>query len=245
MALPTETLSALIGAAISSVFAAVKSFRFVHEGERGVKLTFGRVVRDKDGKPIVHEPGFVWLIPFIQVLRSHHVRQESYRFPEQLITLKDGLIYRISGMVIFKVVDVYKALFDIESVDRSIDDLGMAAIRDELQQLNHDELRDLDKTSKKLLDRIKGRTTEWGIEVLQFSLPECCPTPETSNLINASLGVKLRLEALKDGLERHNLTLSSVHPNLAAVLVGIPLTATISGHQANVNGKSPDGSAEN
>ncbi len=242
MALPTETLTSILGGAITAFFGIFKAFRFVREGERGVKVQFGKVVRDANNKPIIIEPGFVFLIPFMQVLSAHHVRQQSYRFPEQHITLKDGLIYRIGGMVIFKVNDVYKALFEIESIDHSIDDLCMAAIRDELQKLNHEDLNDLDKVSKSLLERIKTRAGEWGIEILQFSLPECAPTPETANILNAALGVKLRLEALKKGLEAHKLTLQTVNPNLAAVLVGIPLTATISSNGQN-NGHTEQTSA--
>jgi regulator of protease activity HflC (stomatin/prohibitin superfamily) len=227
MALPTETLTSILGAGVTTIFGIFKAFRFVREGERGVKVQFGKVLRDANNQPKIIEPGFVFLIPFMQVIASHHVRQQSYRFPEQHITLKDGLIYRIGGMVIFKVDDVYKALFEIENIDHSIDDLCMAAIRDELQKLNHEDLNDLDKVSKSLLERVMARASEWGIKILQFSLPECAPTPETANLLNAALGVKLRLEALKTGLEAHKLSLTTVDPNFAAVLVGIPLTATI------------------
>jgi regulator of protease activity HflC (stomatin/prohibitin superfamily) len=235
MALPTESLSAILGGGISSIFAIFKSFRFVHEGERCVKVQFGKVVRNANNEPRILEPGFVFLIPFAQSIRSHHVRQQSYRFPEQHITLADGLIYRICGMVIFKVEDVYKALFEIESIDHSIDDLCMSAIRDELQKMKHDELSDLDKVSQKLIERVKARANEWGIKIIQFSLPECAPTPETANLLNAALGVKLRLTALKKGLEEQQMSLKTVNPNFAAVLVGIPLTATVAASPVQAN----------
>jgi regulator of protease activity HflC (stomatin/prohibitin superfamily) len=209
ISLSNDILS-ILGSVAASVLGLHKAFRFVREGERGVKLQFGRAVRDKTGQPKIIEPGFVLLFPFVQTLVSHHVRQQSYRFPAQHITLKDGLIYKIGGMVIYRVNNVYKALFDIENIDHSIDDLGMAAIRDELQQLRHEELSDLTTVSGNLLRRIRDRTTDWGIEVIQFSLPECAPTPETANLINAGLGVKMRLDALKRELGTHNMSLEYI-----------------------------------
>jgi regulator of protease activity HflC (stomatin/prohibitin superfamily) len=230
MNIPAETLGGVIASVLASVGGIFKAFKFVHEGERGIKLTFGRAKRDREGKPVIIEPGFVILVPFVQSLASHHVRQQSYRFPEQHVTLKDGLIYQVAGMVIFKVTDVYKALFDIESIDHSIDDLGMAAIRDELQQLNHEDLQDLTAVSKKLHERVRERANEWGIDIIQFSLPECAPTPETANLINAALGVNLRLKALQDGLKKHDLSLDRIDPNFAAVLIGVPMIATLSGN---------------
>ena len=233
MSLPIETIGGIIGASITAVMGVFKAFRFVREGERGIKLQFGKAIRDEKGVPIVIEPGFVLLIPFMQTIAAHHVRQQSYRFPEQRVTLKDGLIYKVGGMVIFKVVDVYRALFEIESIDHSIDDLCMAAIKDELEQLTHERLTERDELSKKLLARVQKRAEEWGIEILQFSLPECAPTPETANLINANLSVKMRLDALTDGLKKHGLTIKDAGPNLAAVLIGIPLTATVVSEPVN------------
>ena len=226
MTIPADILTYVIGGIATIVTAIFKAFRFVHEGERGIKLQFGKAVRDRKGQPIVIEPGFVLLFPFIQTLSSHHVRQQSYRFPEQRVVLKDGLIFKICGMTIFRVVDVYRALFEIENVDNSIDDLCMAAIKDEVEQLTHEQLAQRDALSDRLRNMVKVRAAEWGIEILQLSLPECAPTPETANLLNARLGVKMRLDALEEGLKEHGLTIETVSPNLAAVLVGIPLVAS-------------------
>ncbi len=205
-----------------------KAFKFVREGERGIKLQFGRAVRNADGSPRIIEPGFVLLIPFVQTLQRHHIRQQSRRCADQHVTLKDGLIYRIGGMVIFKVVDIYKALFEIDNIDDSIDELCMAAIRDELQPIGHEELSDLETISRRLKARVETRAREWGVEILQFSLPECAPTPETANLINAALGVELRLRALEAGFRKRNISWDSVPANLVAVLVGTPMVATAS-----------------
>ena len=243
MNVPAETIGTVLASSLAAITGAFKAFQFVQEGERGIKLTFGKAVRDEKGVPKVIDPGFIVLIPFVQRLAKHHVRQQSYRFPEQHVTLKDGLIYRVGGMVIYKVNDVYKALFEIDSIDNSIDDLCMATIRDELQTLNHEDLQSLDEVSKKLLARVKSRAGEWGIELLDFRLPECAPTPETANLINASIGVRMRLAALDEELRKYQMTLQTVPPNLAAVLVGIPVATTInsdrgSGATSDLNLKS-------
>jgi regulator of protease activity HflC (stomatin/prohibitin superfamily) len=215
------------GTLASLIFGIAKAFRFVREGERGVKVQFGKVIRNRDGKPKIIEPGFVFLIPFVQTISKHHIRQQSYRFANQRITLKDGLIYEVGGMVIFRVCDVYKALFDIENIDKSIDDLGMAAIREVLGQRTHEEVVDVGEISKELIERVRSRAAEWGVEIIQFSLPVCAPTPETANLINASLGVNLRLSALKNELGKEGFNLKNFNPTLAAVLVGVPLTASV------------------
>jgi regulator of protease activity HflC (stomatin/prohibitin superfamily) len=223
MDIPYETLVPII----ATLTGAFKAFKFVREGERGVKLRFGRVIKTPDGKPKIFEPGFTLIIPFVESIVSHHVRQQSYRFPEQRITLKDGLVYRVAGMVIFRVVDVYNALFEISDLNSSIDDLCMTAIKEELEHLNHQDLRAAADMSEKLKKRVEERAKSWGIEILQLSLPECAPTPETANLINAELSVSMKLQGLFDGLRKHDLSIQAVGPNLAAVLVGVPLTVSV------------------
>jgi regulator of protease activity HflC (stomatin/prohibitin superfamily) len=63
--LPAEIGAPILGGILSGIIAFFKSFRFVREGERGIKLRFGKAVRKKGGTPKVIEPGFAWLIPFV------------------------------------------------------------------------------------------------------------------------------------------------------------------------------------
>ncbi len=227
MTIPNEILVAIGSAIVGGVVSVFKAFRFVHEGEKGVRLRFGRVVRRKDNVPRIIEPGFAFLIPFVETLKCHHVRQQSYRFPEQRIMLKDGLIFKISGMIVFKVTNVYSALFEIHDLDNSVDDICMAALRDEIQNLDHLELNNLTSISEKLIKRVSERGAQWGIEFSQFSLTDCAPTPETANLLNAGLGIKIRLSELIKSLEEVGLKLTDIGPNFAAALIGIPVVSSI------------------
>ncbi len=81
----------LLGSALVTV---LKSIAFVQEGQRGVKLRFGKAVRYRTGKtagqPKIVIPGFVFMIPFIDKLKRRHVRQETIRLGYQKIMFKDG-----------------------------------------------------------------------------------------------------------------------------------------------------------
>lgn len=221
--IPAELLVSMF----ASTFGIFKSIRFVHEGERGIRLRFGKAVRKKDKTPKIIEPGFVLLIPFIDTLRRHHVRQQSMRFEDQRIVLKDGLIFKVGAMVIFKVEDIYKALFDIDDLDGSITDLCMARLRDVLQPCTHTELSDSDDISKKLLSAVEEKSKEWGVIFIHFGLTDCAPTPETANLINVEIGVEMKMHALDIACKKRNLLSKDLNPVLAATLIGIPLSANI------------------
>ncbi|MGD1069320.1 MAG: SPFH domain-containing protein [Bryobacteraceae bacterium] len=132
--MPDSTvISEIVGSLASLVVSGLglsKTFNYVKEGELGIKLRFGKASRDKDGKPRVIPPGFVMMIPWVDTLAKHHVRQQTIRFDNQEIMIRDGLIFRINAAVIFRVNDIYRALFEIEDLHTSITDIGMGILRD-------------------------------------------------------------------------------------------------------------------
>ncbi len=49
----------------------------VKEGERGITLRFGKVLRDDDNKPLVYEPGLHFKIPFIETVKMLDARIQT------------------------------------------------------------------------------------------------------------------------------------------------------------------------
>jgi regulator of protease activity HflC (stomatin/prohibitin superfamily) len=60
------------------------------------------------------------MIPWVDSLAKHHVRQQTIRFDNQEIMIKDGLIFSVNAAVIFRVTDIYKALFEIEDLHTGV-----------------------------------------------------------------------------------------------------------------------------
>lgn len=59
---------------LSSMYA---SFFIVQEGQRGIVLRFGKVLRDSDNKPLVHEPGLHCKLPFIETIKNLDARIQT------------------------------------------------------------------------------------------------------------------------------------------------------------------------
>ncbi len=49
----------------------------VHEGERGITLRFGKVLRDDENKPVVYEPGLHFKVPFIESVKKLDARIQT------------------------------------------------------------------------------------------------------------------------------------------------------------------------
>lgn len=174
-----DTLSAVLQslfAVMAGSFGVFKSLVFVKEGERGGLLRFGRFLR-------VVEPGFVFVIPFIHELRRVHVRQATLSLPMQTITLKDNLSYEVQAMVLFRVTDVYHALFEMADLSASIKDIGGTVLRERLSALESKDLHDLKSISDGLLADLSAATSTWGVEILGFRLADVAPTNETAQVL--------------------------------------------------------------
>lgn len=49
----------------------------VKEGERGITLRFGKVLRDDENKPLVYAPGLHFKIPFIESVKMLDARIQT------------------------------------------------------------------------------------------------------------------------------------------------------------------------
>lgn len=223
-----SSLPHIIVALGGAIVAFFKSFKFVQEGELGLKLRFGKVLRTADGKPKVIKPGFAWLIPWVDTLQRRHVRQQEVTLEQQTITLKSGLTFRVAGAVYFRVADIYKALFEITKLDESIEQLSMGVLRDEIaKHENHHDLSDASTIAQKIFDIIKERTDAWGVELIDFRLTTAAPTTESAPIVNLEAAAKIRAKIITESAtELGTDTTALVESGLAAVLVGVPLVAS-------------------
>ncbi len=241
MEIPLGEIASILVAGGGAVTTIAKSFKFVREGEAGIKLRFGKAVRRGNGdnrKPVVYEPGFTLLIPYVDTLVRRHVRVQTIELPQQTITIKNGLSYIVDAVVRFRVKDIYKALFVVDNLDQTMNNVAMAELRDILTPYDDEQaMADVHGMSEKLTNQIKQHSDIWGVEIEQFSIVSCVPTPESQQIVNVSAGVKSRVNALKEGFKQLGMDDSiGLHPQLAAALVGIPVATAI--------GMSPASSAQ-
>ncbi len=211
--------------------ALFASLRFVKEGERGLILRFGQVVR-RDGKPCIIEPGFLFLFPRADNLVRRHVRQQTIELNEQEVILKDNTIWAVSAVVFFRVTDIYKALFEIDDLDGGVKNLCMGELRTVLQNLpSYEAIKDIENVSVALMESVAKRAGEWGIEIINFRLTNCMPTAETAAFVTAHAAVSARVKALRDAGVLHD-------PQLAAALLGAPAVASL-GRRSSDAGRQP------
>jgi regulator of protease activity HflC (stomatin/prohibitin superfamily) len=226
------------------------SYKLVKEGEKGIKLRFGRAVKSRSGpnsgNPKEYEPGLTLLIPFVDSMYTRHIRVQTIELQGQTITIEKGLSYIVDAVVRFKVKNIYNALFVVDNLDAVMNNVSMGVLRDVLapsktpQEMNHTE-----EMSKKLTEALKVHQSEWGVEIEAFTVISCVPTVESQQIVTAAAGAKMRMEALDEALGKGK---AFEHPTLAAALVGVPVSVALSHERVRFSSKATqhavDASAE-
>ena len=92
---------------IASIFGGAKSLSStIREGEKGVKTTFGKASRTKDGKVKVLGPKKIpFVIPFVQKFEKTHIKSNTQHLPDMRITLKNTLSYTFDASVEYDILD--------------------------------------------------------------------------------------------------------------------------------------------
>ncbi|MBI4160435.1 MAG: SPFH domain-containing protein [Candidatus Yanofskybacteria bacterium] len=199
------------------------------EGEMGVKCRWGKAIVKNDGSVDVRGPGFVMLIPFIDTLAKRHVREQTINLIDQKVTLGDGFICVVSAVIVFKIINVYKALFAVDKLDNSIENVALVKVQERLNNKTYDELLSGEiQLSGEASDKLQEVISRWGVKLIEFGLTDYAVIPEQANLVSAQVGALIKLEALKSAAKELGLEdINDISPDLAAVLVGVPIVSTL------------------
>lgn len=210
--------------------------RFVQEGERGLKLRFGRVVRDRAGHPKIVQPGFCWLWPSVEHLRRTHVRDRTFNFVNQEVMLADKTVFVVSAVVVVRLQDneesVYRALFEVDDLSGSVSDYTASILREVLSELNHTEVNDRTRVLSQVHERVTSQLAEWGMDLRRFMLTDCAPTDATARLMLTSAEATFRSAALMDAAKSLGTSVGAMHPSIAAALIGVPVVTALDASRA-------------
>ncbi|NQV12435.1 hypothetical protein HQ524_03650 [Candidatus Uhrbacteria bacterium] len=232
-----EFLSGILGPmlvpAIAAAFAAFKSVKFVHEGERGIRLRFGKATRNRKTDEVkVSPPGFIFMIPFADTLQRRHVRQQTIRLQNQTVVTTEGLVFSLSAFLLFRVTDVYKALFEIKGLEKALEDFIQSQLKVVACAKDSKGILDAKKISEEVRALIEAKANEWGVEFIEFGVIDVEPSEEAAQVLIMSA----RAKELVRIAEELNVDMT---PGLAMVLVGAPLVASSPGSTTIISRPEP------
>ncbi|MFQ6394049.1 SPFH domain-containing protein [Nocardia sp. KC 131] len=174
---------ALIGAIVATVIVVVllllaTGLTVVNPNEAKVVQFFGRYIGS------VSEPGFFSVVPLTD-RRSISLRVRNFETQKLKVNDADGNPVEIAAVVVYRVVDSFKAAFAVDDYEEYVETQSEAAVRHlatthpyDAHDVDRTSLRDGAEVAGELTVELRERTELAGIEVLEARITHLAYAPE-------------------------------------------------------------------
>ncbi|MEV2222154.1 SPFH domain-containing protein [Nocardia vinacea] len=178
-----DNVPALVGAIIATVVVVVllllvTGLTVVNPNEAKVVQFFGRYIGS------LSEPGFYSVVPLTD-RRGISLRVRNFETQKLKVNDADGNPVEIAAVVVYRVVDSFKAAFSVDDYEEYVETQSEAAVRHlatthpyDAHDQNTTSLRDGVEVAEELTIELRDRTDLAGIEVIEARITHLAYAPE-------------------------------------------------------------------
>ena len=196
-------------------FILYNSIKVVHQSEVYIIERLGKFHKIADA-------GITLIVPFIDKVRYIvSLKQQTLDVTPQEVITKDNVTIKINTVVFYKIVDPAKAVYEIQSLRKSIEYLSITTTRDIVGKLDLDSTfssRDLINDQLKLV--LNEATIQWGCKVERVEVQDITPPEDIRTAMEKQMNAERqkRAEILKAEGERQAKILQAEGAKEAAIL---------------------------
>ncbi|MCP3919904.1 MAG: SPFH domain-containing protein [bacterium] len=165
-----DDLLFIIAGAIAALVRAAGTT--IETGTTGLLFSFGRARREM-------HPGFHFMIPFLQSAKRLPTRSRTLDLPAQRVATMQGLVYHVDANLVYRIVDVRKALIQIDDVEKGMIQMLGLGVQEVLRHAESEELRVSGNLDRRLTENLQVRLEAWGVAVEHAGFPSITPSPQT------------------------------------------------------------------
>ena len=153
------------------LFILAKMFKVIHMREAAVKESVGKFSG-------VLEPGFHFLVPFIdRIAYRHEMREQVIDVPPQVCITRDNVQVEVDGIVYFKVMDPAKASYGIGDYRIAAITLAQTTMRSEIGKLNLDHtFSERETINENIVRMIDHASQPWGVKMIRYEIRNITPS---------------------------------------------------------------------
>ncbi|GAA5895115.1 slipin family protein [Sporobolomyces salmoneus] len=164
---------------IPCCFCCPNPYKRVQQGSVGLISTFGQFSRSVD-------PGLVKVNPFSEELRAVSVKIQVVDIPRQTVLSRDGLNCHIESVLIFHIVNPYRAVFAIQDVKAALVERAQTTLRDicgsrDLQSL----LTEREAIATEIEQIVEQSAEVWGVRCESILIKDIVVPVEVQNALSA------------------------------------------------------------
>jgi|GEM_PF-1108331 len=159
-----ESLLAALTLIVVGYMAA--SVKVINQGNEGIVERLGKYRRTL-------KPGLNFVIPFFDTVLVESVREQLLDVASQIAITKDNIRVKVNALMFWRILDVRRAYYGIEDLEKALINITITTIRAEIANLNFSEVEpSKNKINKALLYELDQATEAWAVKVLRIEIQD-------------------------------------------------------------------------
>lgn len=167
------------------LIVAFKSIRIVNQSEVLVIERLGKYFTTA-------RAGVNLLVPFLDRVRAKvSLREQTMDIPPQGVITKDNVTITIDTVVFFRITDPFKAIYEIESLQRAISYVAVTTMRDIIGKMDLDStFSSRDLINDQLRTILDEATDKWGCKVERVEVKDIRPPADIRDAMEKQMNAE-------------------------------------------------------
>ena len=161
-------------------------FVLVYDGQHALKFTLGRAQE-------VVGPGVHWKWPILQKFKVEETKHTTLDLEPQTIQLADDLVYEIDCKVMYQIVDLRKAMIEIDDLVMGLKNRVVLAIQGVVRRRDRRTIRESASIVAEIKTDLAQLEEQWGVRILQLGFSNISPSPTTLEITQLELLAREKL----------------------------------------------------
>ena len=181
----------LIAMLVIVFIIAAKTIKIVNQSEVYIVERLGKFYKIADA-------GLTIIIPFVDSIRSVvSLKQQTMDIPPQGVITSDNVTITVDTVVFYKITDPAKAVYEIQSLKRSIEYIAITTIRDIVGKMELDEtFSSRDIINDKLRVILDEATDPWGCKIDRVEIKDITPPADIRDAMEKQMNAERNKRAL-------------------------------------------------
>ena len=155
--------------------------RLVRPFQKGVVERLGKYRRTA-------EPGFNWIIPFIDRMTKVDMRENVVDVPPMEVITKDNVAVTVDAVVYYRATDAVRLIYNVTNFYLAATKLAQTNLRNVVGELTLDEsLTSREHINDQLRTILYQATEQWGVEIVRVELQRIEPPADVTQAMHRQM----------------------------------------------------------